>query len=249
VIRKKYPMDIIAIIPAREGSTRFPGKLLANIEGRSLIRRVYEEAVKSKKLNEVIVATDDKKIETEVLSFGGRVVMASSGRNGTERCASAISQYMIKADYIINIQADTYIDHRQIDDLVRGLGDSSTIRTLIRKIESPATLQNPNIVKAVFSNQQKALYFSRAPIPYSGKVFWEHIGVYGYKRDVLLKVAELPAGKLEAIESLEQLRWLENGFEIKLCTTEYESMSVDVLEDAPKLEKFIRDQIRRTTND
>lgn len=225
-------MRVIGIIPARYGSTRFPGKPLAMIGEKTMIRRTCEQALKSS-LDDVVVATDDERILQEVQSFGGKAVMTRSDhRSGTDRCREALDLTGDPCEAVVNIQGDEpFIDPRQIDqvaDLIRR--DGVGIATLARKINDPERLANPNTVKVVLDRQGNALYFSRHPIPYvrgtelqqwlQNTSFYQHIGLYAYRSDVLRRITEMPAGVLEQAESLEQLRWLENGLPIRVAVTE-----------------------------
>ncbi len=233
-------MKITGIIPARFASTRFPGKPLTDINSKTMIRRVYEQASKSKLLQQVIVATDDERIMNEVRSFGGLVVMTSANhQNGTERCAEAASA--IQSDIIINIQGDEpFIYPEQIDLLAGCFIDSDVeIATLIKPQQSNEELLNPARIKVVINNRKEAMYFSRSIIPFErnqlNTTFYKHIGIYGFKKDVLAKLVVLKPTILEETESLEQLRWLENGYRIKCAVTDLESISIDTPEDLLKL--------------
>jgi len=245
-------MKSIGIIPSRYASTRFPGKPLVTIKGKTMIQRVYEQASKSQKLSKVIVATDDKRIYNHVLSFGGKVLMTDiEHTNGTTRCNQIIS--LLESadehfDNVVNIQGDEpYIDPKQIDSVV-SLFDSKEVQigTLAKKIVSNHELFDPNVVKVVFNNSKIAMYFSRHPIPMlrnienkewlSNFTFFKHIGIYGFRTDILKEIAVMPVGRLEEAEKLEQLRWLENGISISVETTDIESIAVDTAEDLLKLE-------------
>ena len=238
----------LGIIPARFASTRFPGKPLADIRDKSMVRRVYEQALLAKSLDTVVVATDDARIYEHVLAFGGEVVLTRSDHpSGTDRCAEVARQFP-EAQLILNIQGDEpFIQPEQIDLLTETLFSQKrfNIATLAKKIEDPDLLQNPNVVKVVFSHKQGALYFSRHPIPYlrgiapeqwlAQHTFYKHIGLYGFRRDALLQVARLAPTPLERAESLEQLRWLEHGIRIAVGITEWETVGVDTPEDLLKL--------------
>ncbi len=244
-------MNIAGIIPARYGSTRFPGKPLIDINGKTMIRRVYEQASKAAKLAEVIVATDDERIVKEVESFGGRVVMtAETHGSGTERCAEIVERLEKSGSNfgaVINIQGDEpFLDPSQIDLLAEMFKDPQVqIATLIKKIMLPADLENPNVVKVVTDARQRALYFSRSAIPYfrtlppdqwhKNHQYLGHVGIYAYRTKALKKIVALPEGKLEKCESLEQLRWLENGFSIHVQLTDMESISIDAPGDLSKI--------------
>jgi 3-deoxy-manno-octulosonate cytidylyltransferase (CMP-KDO synthetase) len=242
-------MIIHGIIPARWASTRFPGKPLADIQGKSMIRRVYEQAKKAASLASVVVATDDKRIFDHVKGFGGEVVLTSSAHNtGTSRCAEvALNSGTKPTDAVINIQGDEpFIDPGQIDKLSSLFDDEDVqIATLIKEIKTGEELFNPNIVKVVTSASNKALYFSREAIPFvrgadkhtwtDKTTFYKHIGIYGYRTSVLQQIADLPAGRLETAESLEQLRWLEYGYSIHTAVTEIENLAVDTPGDLNKI--------------
>jgi 3-deoxy-manno-octulosonate cytidylyltransferase (CMP-KDO synthetase) len=234
-------MKIIGIIPARFASTRFPGKPLVDIGGKTMIQRVYEQAKKASSLSEVLVATDDQRIFDAVEDFGGKVVMTSSSHtNGTERCNEVAASF--EADVVINIQGDEpFIQPEQINQLADlFLDESVQIGTLVKQIYENADLHNPTIIKAVLSLKKEALYFSRSAIPFlrtpdTEHIFFKHIGIYGFRKAVLDSLVKLPLSSLEKAESLEQLRWLENGYKIQTALTEYNSLSVDVPEDLEKL--------------
>ncbi|MCU0434015.1 MAG: 3-deoxy-manno-octulosonate cytidylyltransferase [Bacteroidia bacterium] len=241
-------MNIIGIIPARYGSTRFEGKPLTDIGGKTMIRRVTEQALKAQKLATVAVATDDERIANEVRSFGGTVVMTSADHlNGTSRCAEAAELLGGNWDAVINIQGDEPFIHPGQIDLLAGLfEDAATeIGTLVKKLHDIADLDNPNIIKVVLDAQQRGMYFSRSPIPHLRGVesearlekhtFYKHIGIYGYRMEVLRNLVKLSPTPLEMAESLEQLRWRENGFTIRTALTDLETISVDVPSDIDKL--------------
>lgn len=234
-------MRIIGIIPARYASSRFPGKPLVEIAGKTMIQRVYEQVRKSETLNDVFVATDDKRIYDEVKNFGGSVMITSTGHtNGTERCAEVAEQE--HADYYINIQGDEpFVHPGQIDSLASILNGEVEIGTLIKRITDPLLLDRNSVMKVVINQLDEAIYFSRNCIPHVRDIdrsewldvhhFWKHIGIYAYRRDILQKIVKLPQGDLEKAESLEQLRWIENGYKIKIARTGHESMSIDTPED------------------
>ncbi|MCB9340902.1 MAG: 3-deoxy-manno-octulosonate cytidylyltransferase [Lewinellaceae bacterium] len=238
-------MKSLGIIPARYASTRFPGKPLADMGGQTMIQRVYEKTMQSR-LDEVVVATDDDRIYDHVLAFGGRVVMTSSNLpSGTDRCAAVAEQKEFSAfDNIINVQGDEpFIRPEQIDTVLATLETrpGCGIATLAKQLDMPEELFNPNVVKVVFGKNNQALYFSRSPVPFvrgqsqtdwiGNATFYKHIGLYGYRREVLLELAKLPIGALEKAESLEQLRWLENGYAIGIGITSFETRGIDTLED------------------
>jgi 3-deoxy-manno-octulosonate cytidylyltransferase (CMP-KDO synthetase) len=241
-------MSILGVIPARFASTRFPGKPLTVINGKTMIRRVYEQASKAGSLNKVVVATDDDRIAAEVQSFGGEVVMTSDQhRSGTDRCAETVERTPGKWDVVINIQGDEpFIQPEQID-LLAGLFTDAAVQigTLVKKLSDPADLDNANTMKVVLDAQNNGMYFSRSPIPFvrgeeksdwlKKHFFYKHIGIYGYRSDVLQQLTKLAPGKLEIAESLEQLRWLENGYRIRTAFTTMETISIDTPEDLEKL--------------
>ena len=236
-------MNVLAIIPARYASTRFPGKPLADIHGKSMVQRVYEQTTKSKSITTTIVATDDSRIYDHVKSFGGNVCITREDHvSGTDRCYEALAQQKEKFDYVINVQGDEpFIQPEQIDLLASLLDGNTEIATLIKSIQSHEQLVNPNVVKVVVGENHKALYFSRSTIPHIrntpekewlGKhAFFKHIGLYAYRTDVLEQLVKLPVSSLEKAESLEQLRWLENGFSITVAKTEIETAGIDTPED------------------
>lgn len=241
----------IGVIPARYASTRFPGKPLVEIKGKSMIQRVYEQASKVKRLSEVIVATDDEKIFKHVKDFGGKVVMTSPDHDsGTSRCAEVIKKLTEEVGVVINIQGDEpFIDPAQIESLLDLFENENTeIGTLIKKIEDNTTLFNPNVPKVVINHENNALYFSRSTIPFlrgemeghwlEKNTFYKHIGIYSYRADVLLKLVELDSCVLEEVEKLEQLRWLYNGYTIKTAITTIETVGIDTEEDLKELERF-----------
>jgi 3-deoxy-manno-octulosonate cytidylyltransferase (CMP-KDO synthetase) len=236
-------MKVLGVIPSRFASTRFPGKPLADIAGKSMIERVYSQAKKSSHLSKVIVATDDQKIFDHVISFNGNVCMTAENHvSGTDRCFEALGLQKEKYDYVINIQGDEpFIQPEQIS-LLAGLLDGKTeLATLAKNIENEEHLFNSNIVKVVLNSNHEALYFSRSTIPHirnSSHNIWldkhhflKHIGLYAYRTDILEKITSLAPSMLEKAESLEQLRWLENGFKIKVAETNIETIGIDTPED------------------
>lgn len=243
-------MAILGVIPARYASTRFPGKPLIDIGGKTMIRRVYEQAKKATKLGDVVVATDDQRIADEVHAFHGNVVMtAGTHRSGTDRCAETVLKVPGSWNAVINIQGDEpFILPEQIDLLAALFADDTVeIGTLVKKLTDPADLDNPNTMKVVLDVNGNGMYFSRSPIPHIRGVersawldkhlFYKHIGIYGYRTPVLAKLTKLLPGSLEQAESLEQLRWLENGYKIRTAFTELETLSVDTPEDLDNLKK------------
>lgn len=244
-------MNSLGIIPARYASTRFPGKPLVQIAGKTMIQRVYEQAQKSN-LTQVLVATDDNRIAEEVTRFGGKVVLtAETHQSGTDRCFEAYCTYNEPFEYIVNIQGDEpFIQPEQINQVLNCFQKPQTqLATLIKQIEDPEVLFSVNAVKVVTDNLQQALYFSRHPIPFNrgqepenwltfGQYF-QHIGIYGYRSDILEQITQLPPSALELAESLEQLRWLENGFKITTALTTFDTIGIDTPEDLEKALKFI----------
>lgn len=238
-------MKIIGIIPARYASTRFPGKPLVDINGKSMIQRVYEQCILAEKLDSVLIATDDQRIFEHVVGFGGKAWMTShEHQSGTDRCAEIISSGNAgEWDAVINIQGDEpYIHPEQINLLCTVMQETKVqLGTLVKKIDSPAELFNHNNVKVVLNNQLDAIYFSRSPIPFNRNfpedewlkhsVYYKHIGIYGYKTNTLLEISQLAKTNLEITESLEQLRWIENGYQIKAAITNFESIAIDTPED------------------
>jgi 3-deoxy-manno-octulosonate cytidylyltransferase (CMP-KDO synthetase) len=243
-------MDVLGIIPARYASTRFPGKPLTDINGKTMIRRVYEQATASG-LSEVIVATDDERIFAHVLDFGGKAVMtAEHHQSGTDRCFEAYKLHDKPYEFIINIQGDEpFIKPEQIDLVASCFNRPNTqLATLVKKITTEEELFNTNAPKVVLSNNADALYFSRQAIPYCRNVpqdiwhkqhtYYKHIGIYGYRADILEQITQLPPSALELAESLEQLRWLENGYKITTALTEFETIGIDSPEDLEKVREF-----------
>ena len=243
-------MRYLALIPARYASTRFPGKPLVDIKGKPMIQHVYERC--RDRFDDCYVATDDPRIADTVEGFGGKVVMTSSAhRNGTERCREAIDIIESRGDgnfdVVVNIQGDEpFIAPEQLAQIKECFKDKDTlIATLIKTFDRGEDIFNPNIVKVVTAIDGSALYFSRTPIPYlrevpkekwqASQVYYKHIGLYGFTPQVLREITSLPASNLECAESLEPLRWLENGFRIRTAVTEYESKAVDTPEDLEKL--------------
>lgn len=240
-------MQILGIIPARFASTRFPGKPLVDIAGKSMIQRVYEQAKKCIHLTEVIVATDDARIYDHVLNFGGVAIMTSADhQSGTDRCAEVALQHP-QYNVIINIQGDEpYIDPEQISKVASCFNNTDTqLATLVKKIQNEQELFNVNSPKVVINKLSEAVYFSRSPVPHirgqeqrnwlSHFTYFKHVGIYGYRADVLQQVTKLPVSSLEKAESLEQLRWIENGYRIKVAETELETYAIDTPEDLEKL--------------
>ncbi|MGV3641741.1 MAG: 3-deoxy-manno-octulosonate cytidylyltransferase [Adhaeribacter sp.] len=239
-------MNSIGIIPARYASTRFPGKPLVDIGGKTMIQRVYEQARKSR-LQQVLVATDDVRIAEAVRAFGGEAVMTGEQhQSGTDRCFEAYTRHNVPFDCIVNIQGDEpFIHPEQINLVLTCFENPATqLATLIKQITDPAELQNPNTPKVITDSRQQALYFSRHPIPYlrgaepgswlNHHTYYKHIGIYGYRADILEQITQLPPSPLELAESLEQLRWLENGFRIMTALTIQENLGIDSPADLEK---------------
>ncbi len=250
-------MKFLALIPARYASTRFPGKPLVDLMGKPMIQHVYERV--HTVFEACYVATDDSRIERTVLSFGGRVVMTSSEHpSGTDRCREALvkveQETGEKFDVVVNIQGDEpFVSREQLELIQQCFADSGTdIATLVRPFGPQEDMFNPNAPKVVVSTQGYALYFSRSVIPYQrgvepslwGKKFkyLKHIGMYAYRTDVLHRISNLPRGVLEQCESLEQLRWLENGFKIKVAETLSEGLSIDTPQDLEIARAFMAQQ-------
>lgn len=230
---------ILGVIPARYGSTRFPGKPLADIHGKPMIQRVWERVTQSKEVDRWVVATDDSRIESAVLDFGGEVIMTSSDlASGTDRCKAVLDILDYQPRWVINVQGDEpFIEIHQIDDLAKAMQDQSPdVGTLVKWNSSWADFQNPNRVKCVRDIHGHALYFSRSPIPHSKgeqsfQGFWKHLGLYAYSATFLKTLDTLKSSLLEKQESLEQLRWLDNGKKILTLETQVETPCVDTPED------------------
>ncbi|MDX2188593.1 MAG: 3-deoxy-manno-octulosonate cytidylyltransferase [Bacteroidota bacterium] len=240
---------ILGIIPARYASTRFPAKPLVDIKGKTMIQRVYEQSTQAKQLSEVIVATDNDLIFKHVQSFGGKAVMTSEKHpSGTDRCHEAYQNSGLQAEFVINIQGDEpFIKPEQIDILASCLKPEVELATLAIRAKPDEDLYNPNTAKLILNNNSEAIYFSRHPIPYvrnfiksewnNNHSFLRHVGIYAYRTDILDKITKLRPSKLELAESLEQLRWIENGYKIKVQITDYDSHGIDTPED---LERVLR---------
>ncbi len=250
---------IIAVIPSRYGSTRFPGKALAMIEKKPMIQWVYERTKRSRLITRVIVATDDERIRKAVSAFGGEAMMTSAGHaTGTDRIAEVVRK--LDCDIVVNVQGDEPLIHPEmIDEAVTPLVDDPSIPmgTVCRKIERRDEAFDANVVKVVFDRNGFALYFSRAPIPWdrdsrTGKIcltdmplagdMYKHIGLYAYQRDFLLQYARMPQTGLEAVEKLEQLRALESGHRIKVVVTSHESFGVDIPDDLSKILQRLKER-------
>ena len=242
-------MKIIGIIPARWGSSRFPGKALADIGGIPMVVRVWQQASQCPELSEVIIATDHEDIAEAATKAGAKFCMTSSHHpSGTDRCAEALLLQKNKWDYAINIQGDEpFINPQQISSLAALLDGETQLATLIKRICDANDLFSPNVVKAVTNTKGEAMYFSREPIPHLRNVprsewleqhlWFKHIGIYAYRTDILREITQLSQGWLENIESLEQLRWLEAGYKIKTAETQLDTAGIDTPED---LERALR---------
>lgn len=240
-------MKILGVIPARYASTRFPGKPLVYIEGKTMIRRVYEQALKCKAIHKVVVATDHFSIFENITEIGGNVVMTSDLHpSGTDRCFEVLKKLDESYDFVINIQGDEpFILPEQIDLLCSLLAADTQLATLVKKIDTLQTLYNFHTPKVVFNEFKEAIYFSRHPIPYLRSIdsdlwlakhkYYKHIGIYAYRTDVLAEITQLKPSSLEIAESLEQLRWIEHGYKIKVAITEYDSYGIDTPEDLANL--------------
>ena len=243
-------MRVLGVIPARFGSSRFPGKPLIDLKGKSMIQHVHEGAKKSKLISELIVATDDVRILQEVERFGGKAEMTlETHPSGTDRCAEVLSRNS-NFDLVINIQGDEpLVDARQLDSLILAFQDSSVqIATLATLNISEEDLQNPNRIKVIIDKSNNAIYFSRSAVPNSyycsGNVqevypFLRHIGLYAYKSTILSQITRLEPIQLEKIESLEQLRWLYNEFKIRVVKTDIETPNIDVPADIEKVLAYL----------
>jgi len=245
-------MSILAIIPARYASTRFPGKPLVEINGKSMIQRVYEQTRKAKGITDIIIATDDERIAEHVKSFGAKVVITSVAHpSGTDRCFEAYHLYGKNFDYVINVQGDEpFLDPEQIDSLVKVCDGKVEIATQMTRCTSHDVLFDLGEVKIVLNTNKEALYFSRNVIPFvKGKeqaewhtafAYYRHVGMYVYRVDILEKITQLKPSALEQAESLEQLRWLEHGFKIACVETPFDSHCVDTPEDIEKVLRLMQ---------
>jgi len=240
---------VVVVIPARYGATRLPGKPLVLLAGKTMIERVYERAKRAQRINRVIVATEDDRIMKAVAAFGGEARMTRPDhRTGTERVAEVAAHE--EGDVFVNVQGDEpLLDPAAIDTAVAALFEepAAQIATVATPVKTPADIMDPNVVKAVLDFDNNALYFSRAPIPWvrdaANKVHvrpLKHLGLYVFQRDALLEYPTLPQGELEKIEQLEQLRWMENGWKIRVAEVEHDAVSVDVPEDVERVEKLLQ---------
>lgn len=246
----KAAKRIAAIIPSRYGSTRFPGKPLANIAGKSMIQRVYENVNASESITDLAVATDDQRICDAVLAFGGNAVITSEeNRSGSDRVAEAADKMRLSPnDIVVNVQGDQpLLDPRCIDELIHPFYEISGLEmsTLAFKIVNEREIADPKDVKVTFDNRGFALYFSRSPIPHGRDPetafnTYKHLGFYAYRKSFLDTFTQLPMGQLEVVEKLEQLRAIENGYRILVIITEYDSPEVDLPVDIERIEEAIR---------
>lgn len=244
--------SVLAIIPARYASTRFPGKPLVEIKGKSMIQRVYEQTMKAKRIQEVIIATDDERIAAHAKGFGAKVVITRADHpSGTDRCFEAYEGFGKIFDYIINVQGDEpFLDPEQIDSLAAACDGKVEIATQMTKCLTHESLVDLGEVKIVLNTQKEALYFSRQVIPFiKGKDqkdwhtsfdYYRHVGMYVYRVDILKKITQLKPSSLEMAESLEQLRWLEHGFKISCVETNFDSHCVDTPEDIEKVLRLMQ---------
>ena len=245
-------MKILGIIPARFESSRFPGKPLIDIAGKSMIQRVYEQCQKSSRLDKLIVATDDQRILDHLKTFGGQGIMTSSiHASGTDRCGE-VAEHFPEFDILVNIQGDEpMIDPHQLDLLCSCYDDVNTrIATLVKLIHTNEELVNENTPKVILNKNHQAVFFSRATIPYlrgkkidnwlSEHAFYKHIGIYAFKRQILSEIIKLPVSNLEIAEGLEQLRWIENGYPIQAAITTKESQAIDTPDDLIKVLKLLK---------
>jgi 3-deoxy-manno-octulosonate cytidylyltransferase (CMP-KDO synthetase) len=245
-------MKVLIVIPSRYGSTRFEGKPLVDIAGKSLVRRTYEQALKANIDSHVVVATDDERIFEHVSAFGNCIMTSPDHVSGTDRCFEAVQKTGLGFDVLLNLQGDEpFILPSQIESLVQTFGSlSCDIATLQKPIKTTEELVNPNIVKVVCNLQREALYFSRQPIPFirssdlaewtRGHSYYRHIGMYGFRSGIIEQLKKLQPTELEICESLEQLRWLENGFKIKVVDTDFVSPAIDTPEDLLTVDNFLK---------
>ncbi len=243
--------SVLGIIPARYASSRFPGKPLAMINGKSMLQRVYEQSTNATHVNEVLIATDDERIAGHAQQFNAKVVMTGADHpSGTDRCFEAYQVNAVKYDYVINIQGDEpFLDPEQINSLAAACDGKVEIATQMIKCTDHAVLFDKGEVKIVLNNNKEALYFSRSVIPaiknkdekewHVNFDYYRHVGMYAYRTDILEKISALKPSPLELAESLEQLRWLENGFKINCVETDYDSHCIDTPEDIEKVLKLM----------
>ncbi len=241
---------VVAIIPARFASTRFPGKPLVDLGGKPMIQRTYERVKSVDGFDRIVVATDDQRIFDAATAFGAEVMLTSETHlTGTDRCAEVLSRLGEAVDYVINIQGDEpFIEPEQLKEVAAGFSSGAPILTLIKKITDQETLFNVNTPKVICDSEGHALYFSRQTIPFLRGVepsdwlkkhtFYKHIGLYAYRADILPGLSALKPTSLELAESLEQLRWVQNGIRIKAIETQFETVGIDSPEDLEKIQKM-----------
>jgi 3-deoxy-manno-octulosonate cytidylyltransferase (CMP-KDO synthetase) len=232
-------VKIVGIIPARFASTRFPGKPLALIAGKPLIQHVVEQCQRAKSLAEIIVATDDTRIWEVAQNFCRVEMTRPEHPSGSDRIAEVAER--CECDAVVNIQGDEPLIEPSVIDAVANALAQNEMSTAATRIKNPAELDNPNVVKVVVNAAGRALYFSRRTIPYrrAAFAFWKHLGIYGYRRETLLRLVKFPVSPLENAEKLEQLRALENGIQIAVVKVDYDSIGVDAPEDVAKVEKIL----------
>ena len=244
-------MDVIGIIPARYSSSRFEGKVLADILGKPMIQHVWERAKQALVLDDLIIACDDERVAVVAKKFGAKTVLTAKGHaSGTDRICEVVNPLDVKV--IINIQADEPLIHpTMIDRLARALLDDASISmaTVMRAIDEPELINDPNVVKVVIDKNNFAVYFSRSPVPYHAKnsqvkvpVYFKHIGLYGYAKDFLFTYKNIPVSYLERVECLEQLRVLEEGYRIKVIETKHDTIGVDTEQDLQNVIRYLKDQ-------
>ena len=242
-------MDVVGIIPARYSSTRFEGKVLADILGKPMLQHVWERAKESRLLDEVIIACDDERVAAAARAFGSKVAMtAKAHASGSDRICEVINPLDVKV--VINIQADEPLIHpTMIDKVARELLENSSIpmASVMKAIDEEEIVNNPDVVKVVIDKNNFAIYFSRSPIPYHARnsniavpIYFKHIGLYGYTKDFLYTYKNLPVSYLERVECLEQLRVLEQGFRIKMIETKFDTIGVDTPEDLEKVKAYLQ---------
>jgi 3-deoxy-manno-octulosonate cytidylyltransferase (CMP-KDO synthetase) len=245
------PARVVVVIPARYGATRLPGKPLVQLAGKPMIQRVYERAKMAKRADQVIVATDDERILKVVEGFGGEARMTRADhRTGTERVAEVAAH--VAGDVFVNVQGDEpLLDPAAVDAAISSMLEEpqASIATVATPVKTPGDIMDPNVVKTVVDFDGNALYFSRAPIPWvrdtANKIqvrHLKHLGLYVFQREALLEYPTLPQGELERIEQLEQLRWMENGWKIRVAEVEHDAVSVDVPADVERVEKLLAGQ-------
>ena len=235
-------MKYIAVIPSRMESKRLPGKPLKKIGKKSMIQRVYEQSIRCKRFEKVFVATDSQEIKNHVENFAEVIMTSSKPSNGTERVSEALNKINISYDYVINIQGDEpFIKNNQIDNLIDICDGKNQICSLVKKTSYNEELKKNSIIKVVMDKEKNALYFSRNIIPSYNEsaIYYKHIGLYGFKKNIIEKITKLPKSELEKIESLEQLRWLENNYKIKLAITKEDSFGIDTEEDLINANKIV----------